>query len=102
MLFVFIQTCQNNSLFSEQKLRKNENVKGISRIEGLKETVLQAAQENRKEFCKRNPGAIEEFIAAKEGEREILSLEESQVKKSWSFNVGSKKRQEGTWFKRLS
>ena len=57
----------------------------------MKETVLQAAQENRTEFCKRNPGAIEEFIAAKEGEREILSLEESQVKKSWSFNVGSKK-----------
>ena len=35
MLFVFIQTCQNNSLFSEQKLRKNENVKGILFIMAL-------------------------------------------------------------------
>ena len=50
-----------------------------------RESVVRSAQEKWKELRK-DSAAVETYIAAKEGEEEILSLEESRLKSSHDEN----------------
>ena len=75
----------------ERFVRKNKG-------QASRESVVLSAQEKWKELRK-DSAAVETYIAAKEGEEEILSLEESQLKSSHDENP--ERLHIGTWFKKV-
>ena len=64
--------------FIERFVRRNKG-------QASRESVVRSAQEKWKELRK-DSAAVETYIAAKEGEEEILSLEESRLKSSHDEN----------------
>ena len=77
--------------FIERFVRRNKG-------QASRESVVRSAQEKWKELRK-DSAAVETYIAAKEGEEEILSLEESQLKSSHDENP--ERLHIGTWFKKV-